>query len=808
MSRPTLGRLTPGLAALCAAAGLLTPVAYAADTPSVTIKVSQGGDADYTTIQAAVNAVPDNSATPYVISIQPGIYTERLTIPAGKLHLSLEGADHDPRDVKITSADYNQETNPLTGAAYGTEGSATTHVKANDFTAEYISFENTFDKTRHPEVTGTQAVAIAMEGDRQVYKHDVFYGHQDTLLTWNSTATTTLRQYVYDSEIAGDVDFIFGNGTLVVDRSTINALNDGIYSKAYLTAPSTFGTNPYGIMITGSVVNTTLATNNLYLGRAWRPNTAADPQAIFQNTLLPQATNAAPWLGISGATWTAGRYGEYADYGPGASTTSAADRPLYDDTAGSVPRQTFLAGSDGWNPVEAGTGWNSATGGDRRDVARPLIPDTCQTVTAAMPTPPGRVFADAQEAAPPDTSRIQAALDACANSGKAVVLATDGGDDAFLSAPLTVHAGEWLVLGTRAKLYATRVAAQYQIAGKDPCGDIDGSGTGCTPFITVSGRDAGIASFQQKSHQGTVDGRADLPMWGTTTTFWDQAVTAKAEGLKQIVPRLIQSFGSDDFTAYDIDLVNSAKMHLFVQQSIGFTAWGVRILTPTETLNTDGINIDSSTDASVTHSYIANGDDCIAMGAGKAALEAVTITDVHCYGSHGISIGSGTTYGVDDVFVNRDTIQGTGVTGVPSTLNNGIRVKSFIGSGGLVTNVTYARTCMSGVQYLIDLDPNYSYGTPGTANIPWFKSITIRDTVAVHSTADATSVLDGYDADHPLGLTLRNVQLDNTTVTSKYAAISIDRSNLAPTGDDVTVTSSGHTEGKPIRCDFPPYPPR
>ncbi len=785
----------------------LPGVARADDPAPVTLTVAKNtDDGRYTSIQDAVNAVPDGSATPYVISIEPGTYAERVTIPVTKLHLSLVGASHDPRDVKITSADYNQETNPATGAAYGTEGSATVHVFADDFTAEYVSFENTFDKTRFPAVTGTQAVAIAMEGDRQVYRHDVFYGHQDTLLTWRSTTTTTLRQYVYDSEIAGDVDFIFGNGALVVDRSTINALNDGIYSKAYLTAPATQNTNPYGIMITGSVVNTTLADGNVYLGRAWKPATTSDPQIIVQNTLLPQAVNAAPWLGISGAAWSPGRYGEYADHGPGASTASTADRPLYDDDAGSVTRESYLAGSDGWNPVEPGTGWSSLTGGDRRDVGEPLIPDTCQTVTSTLAVPAGRVFTDDQEATPPDTARIQAALDACANSDGAVVLGTDGSDTAFLSAPLIVHAGEWLVLGPKALLFATRVAAQYQVSGKNPCGSIDSTGNGCNPFITVQGRDAGIASFQKKNHRGTIDGRADLPMWGTTTTFWDQAVTAKAEGLKQIVPRLIQTFGSDNFTAYNVNLVNSAKMHLFIQQSIGATVWGVRILTPTETLNTDGVNLDSDTDATVTHTYVSNGDDCVAIGAGKAALEAVTVTDVHCYGTHGISIGSGTTYGVDDVFVNRNTIQGLGASGVMSTLNNGIRVKSYIGSGGPVTNVTYARTCMRDIQYLIDLDPNYSFGTPGTANIPDFRSITVRDAVSVHSVPGATSVLDGYDADHPLGLTLENVHLDTTTVTSKYADIRIDRSDLTPSGDGVTVTYGGHPAGTPIRCTFPEYP--
>jgi len=67
-----------------------------------------------------------------------------------------------------------------------------------------------------------------MEGDRQVYLHDKFYGHQDTWLTWGSTASGwRCGQYVYGSIVDGDVDFIFGDGALVIDRSTINVENDG-----------------------------------------------------------------------------------------------------------------------------------------------------------------------------------------------------------------------------------------------------------------------------------------------------------------------------------------------------------------------------------------------------------------------------------------------------------------------------------------------------------------------------------------------------------------------------------------------------
>jgi len=344
---------TPVLAATLAAAALAAAGAAVVAGPAhaaVVITVAKSGG-QFTSVQAAVNAVPNNSSTAYTISIGAGTYNETVSIPASKLHLTLLGATGNSADVTIQAAHYSGQTNPATGAAYGTEGSATVTVKAGNFTAEYLTIANTFDKNNFPGVTGTQAVAISMEGDRQVYLHDKFYGHQDTLLTWGSTTATALRQYVYGSIVDGDVDFVFGDGTLVIDRSTVNVENDGVYSSGALLAPATWSTHAYGILITGSTVASTLAANTVYLGRAWVPSSGMAPQAVIRNTVLPAAIHvSAPWTGISGATWASGRNEEFANSGAGATVNS--NRPqLSTSAAANYTAAKYLAGSDGWNPV-------------------------------------------------------------------------------------------------------------------------------------------------------------------------------------------------------------------------------------------------------------------------------------------------------------------------------------------------------------------------------------------------------------------------------------------------------------------------
>lgn len=348
LPRKQIAALT--LAGALSAAGMAASPTPADAAAGVTLTVAHSG-AQFSSIQSAIDAVPDNSATPYTISIAAGTYNEYLTVPASKLHLTMVGATGNPADVRIDGARYNGLAKPG-GGTYGTEGSATVHVKAGNFTAEYLTFRNLFSRIAHPSVTGTQAVALAMEGDRQTYLDCDFHGHQDTLLSWGSSPTRSLRQYVRGGEIDGDVDFIFGNGTLVVDRSHINVLGDDGFTGGYLAAPATYSGDKYGILLTGSTVTSTFAAGRLYLGRAWNPSGNSVPQTVVRETVLPAALRTTgPWTGISGATWTPGRYGEYRNTGPGATVNSTRPQ-LSSATAASYTAAAYLVGRDGWNPVQ------------------------------------------------------------------------------------------------------------------------------------------------------------------------------------------------------------------------------------------------------------------------------------------------------------------------------------------------------------------------------------------------------------------------------------------------------------------------
>ncbi len=446
----------------------------------------------------------------------------------------------------------------------------------------------------------------------------------------------------------------------------------------------------------------------------------------------------------------------------------------------------------------------AASVGDTRTVTQPTLTSTCTTLTATLSTS-NEKFASSQEANPPDTSRIQSALNSCAGTGKAVVLAGSGSDDAFLSGPLTMGKEVYLVVDGGVTLYASLVASEYQVSGSsDACGAIESSDNGCNAFITVDGADSGIGGTVNSSGtRGGIDGRGDQDVYGTSTTWFDLANTATAEGKKQNNPRLVEVKDSDNFTVYDLDLVNSPKEHLYYEGGDGFTVWGLDIKTPATAHNTDGIDIDSTQNATVADSYIQDGDDGVAIQTNSAEAEHITIENSHFYGTHGISIGSETDHGVDSVLVEGNTIQGTDSSGNKSSSDNGLRIKSDSSVGGEVQNIVYDDNCLTGVEYLLDFNPFYASGDG--KDIPDFKSVTVNGLKSVSSASGAESVLEGYSSSYPLGLTLENVSLDATKVSAEYANIGLYDADVSPSGTGVT-TSSVSGSGSVPSCSFPGYP--
>ena len=67
---------------------------YAQDSSSpYQAVVALDGSGDYTSIQDAVNAAPDNRQEPWLIFLKNGSYREQVIIPATKTYIHLIGQD-------------------------------------------------------------------------------------------------------------------------------------------------------------------------------------------------------------------------------------------------------------------------------------------------------------------------------------------------------------------------------------------------------------------------------------------------------------------------------------------------------------------------------------------------------------------------------------------------------------------------------------------------------------------------------------------------------------------------------------------
>lgn len=365
MSGPAVGRRSFVLASAGAALALgLSSTTHASGrspfgrygSPSArlterTLYVHPGGRGDHTTVQAAVNAANGSGCT---LVIAPGTYRETVAVSAARTGMTWIGASDDARDVVIVHDNANGTPKPG-GGTYGTTGSATTLVQPDDFTARHITFANDFLRAEHPEITGTQAVAIKVQGDRSGFHHCRFLGHQDTLYADSMALGTFARQYFAHCYVEGDVDFVFGRATAVYEHCHFRTLNRPDLAAApygFVFAPSTAVANPRGFLVTRSRVTSEAPDTYYKLARPWVPGSdpTARPMLTVRETRLGAGIDAVePYTDMSANfPWQSQRFAEYRNTGPGAAITVPENRPQL--TAADAESHTREAYLSDWTP--------------------------------------------------------------------------------------------------------------------------------------------------------------------------------------------------------------------------------------------------------------------------------------------------------------------------------------------------------------------------------------------------------------------------------------------------------------------------
>ncbi|CAL9528892.1 pectinesterase family protein [Streptomyces sp. enrichment culture] len=298
---------------------------------ATTLTVAKDGSGQYTTVQAAVNAVPANNASRVVIAVKPGTYRETVKVPSNKPHVTIQGTGASRKDTVIVYNNASGTPKPDGSGTYGTGGSATVAVEADDFQARNLSITNDFDEAAHQDIA-QQAVALRTASDKVFLDGVIVSGDQDTLLLDTASKDRLGRVYMTNSYVIGNVDFIFGRATAVIDKSVITLKKrwNGT-SAGYVTAPST-AANRKGILIANSTVSGDVSDRTFYLGRPWHAGGDAtlDPQTTIRNTSLSAAIRTTPWTDMSGFSWKNDRFAEYKNTGAGSGAAST-DRPQLTD---------------------------------------------------------------------------------------------------------------------------------------------------------------------------------------------------------------------------------------------------------------------------------------------------------------------------------------------------------------------------------------------------------------------------------------------------------------------------------------------
>ncbi|KAJ7964612.1 Pectinesterase [Quillaja saponaria] len=271
-------------------------------------KKNSTGCCNFTTVQAAIDAIPDFSPKKTIIWINNGIYYEKVNVPRTKPNITFQGQGY-----TSTAIAWNDTAN----SAHGTFYSGSVQVFAEKFIAKNISFMNVAP-IPSPGDMGAQAVAIRIAGDQAAFWGCGFFGAQDTLHDDRG------RHYFKDCYIQGSIDFIFGNGRSFYENCQLLSMANPVApgQRSINGAVTAHGRVSKGENTGFVFINCLIGGNGrVWLGRAWRPFS----RVVFINTTMSDIIAPEGWNDFNDPTRDQTIfYGEYNCSGTGASMTLRA----------------------------------------------------------------------------------------------------------------------------------------------------------------------------------------------------------------------------------------------------------------------------------------------------------------------------------------------------------------------------------------------------------------------------------------------------------------------------------------------------
>ena len=287
------------------------------------ITIAPDGSGDFSSLQAAVDAVPENVPEGVTLFLRRGVYHERVVIHRD--HLRLLGEDREGTVITASGCAKDPDEN---GKERGTFCSATLYITGRNVSVENLTVRN---DARDGRLVG-QAVAVYAAGDGGSWRGVNMIAHQDTLYcgplnpqvaafiaprrgsaelamveNLGNAPLTAGRQYFEDCLIRGDVDFIFGPYRCLFDRCTLFMNERG----GFYTASNTAEEQPLGMVFRDCVLTGACAGGKAFLGRPWRKFA----RTVFLRCDMDQCVSPQGFCDWDEERVVTGRLGEYGTAG-------------------------------------------------------------------------------------------------------------------------------------------------------------------------------------------------------------------------------------------------------------------------------------------------------------------------------------------------------------------------------------------------------------------------------------------------------------------------------------------------------------
>jgi pectin methylesterase-like acyl-CoA thioesterase len=315
------GRPFPGIADASAWRFSTRPAPPAAGTGHLT--VAADGTGDFSTLQGAIDLVPPGNKERVFILVRSGTYREIVYIRADKPLITVYGEDRD-RTV-IQYANNNKFNTGNFRVMFG--------VDAPDFTLTRITLHNT------TPYRGSQAEAFRCNNQRVLLDHVTLKSFQDTVFMQG-------KALVNACDIEGDVDFLWGSGTVFFQDCELRM----VHSKGYYTQVRNKEGVPGYVFRDCRLTRSGDDIQGAYLSRI-DPNVFPYSQVVFLNTAMGPHIRPEGWLLNNAGTAPHVQFWEYG-------STDLDGRPLDVSRRAPFSRQLTAEEAGKWSdPASVLGGW-------------------------------------------------------------------------------------------------------------------------------------------------------------------------------------------------------------------------------------------------------------------------------------------------------------------------------------------------------------------------------------------------------------------------------------------------------------------